>query len=214
MAYIRGEQEFYGRSFVVDASVLIPRPETELLVDLGLQAVDRAVRRGLGRPIVVDVGTGSGAIATTLALERLQALVVATDVSQSALAVARRNARRLGASVRFVVADLLAPVRGPIHVLLANLPYVPSERWPNLQPELRFEPRRALLAGATGVELIQALLQQSAERLAPQADLVLEMDEEQGDAVRSLAMQALPRAKVEILRDHAGMNRVLHALVE
>ncbi|HEY3059154.1 MAG TPA: HemK/PrmC family methyltransferase, partial [Chloroflexota bacterium] len=124
MAYVLGAREFYGREFRVDRRALIPRPETELLVELGTAAVARLQAVGVA-PTVVEVGTGSGAVAISLALEAHLA-VCATEVSRAALSLARENAEHLAAPVRFVQTDLLAGLRGPIHVLLANLSYVPS----------------------------------------------------------------------------------------
>lgn len=211
IAYLRGEQEFFGRSFEVCQDVLIPRPETELLVEQAVQALDRAVARGVEHPLVVDVGTGSGAIAITLALERPTARIVALDVDPRALALARRNARRLGAlNLWFLQADLLAPLHAPIHVLVANLPYIPAARWDRLQPELHWEPRAAILGGPTGLELIERLLEQAAPLLAPAAEALLEIDETQGPAARALASRLVPDAEVSVRQDYAGLDRLLH----
>src|SRR5205085_2983221 len=126
VAYLLGEREFYGRMFKVDRRALIPRPETELLVDLGKAAVARWRESGV-EPIVVDVGTGSGAVAVSLAAES-NVRVIATDVSLDALLLARENAANHEAQVNLAVTDLLAGLRGPLHVIVANLPYVPSTR--------------------------------------------------------------------------------------
>ena len=155
IAYLLGEREFYGRQFKVDRRALIPRPETELLVDLGLAAVARW--RTLGsEPTVVDVGTGCGAIAISVAAEA-GARVLATDMSHGALIVARENAFQHGVSVGLVQTDLLAAVRGPLHVVLANLPYVPSDR--DLPHDVKdYEPHLAIFGGARGTELIERFL--------------------------------------------------------
>ncbi|MBI4492316.1 MAG: peptide chain release factor N(5)-glutamine methyltransferase [Chloroflexi bacterium] len=211
LAYLRGEQEFYGRSFLVDGAVLIPRPETELLVEVALQACDRARARGNARPLAVDVGAGSGAVAVTVALERPWARMVALDLSARALEVARRNAQRLGAgNVCFVQADLLAPLRGPVDLLVGNLPYIPDARWPTLQPELHYEPRLAILGGPSGLELVARALDQARGLLAPGGEVALEIDETQGAAALELAARAFPNTRAVVLKDYAGLDRVLH----
>jgi len=151
LQYIRGRSDFYGREFLVDDRVLIPRPETELLVE---QAVARAPRGAR----VVDVGTGSGCIAVTLALERPDLRVVAADISVAALAVARRNRDRLGARVALVACDLLEAVKD-IDLTVSNPPYIPAADIATLQTEVRdHEPRSALTPGPRGTEIIDRLL--------------------------------------------------------
>jgi len=151
LQYIRGRCDFYGREFLVDDRVLIPRPETELLVE---QAVARAPRGAR----VVDVGTGSGCIAVTLALERPDLRVVAADISAAALAVARRNRDRLGALVALVACDLLEAVND-VDLIVSNPPYIPAADIATLQTEVRdHEPRSALTPGPRGTEVIDSLL--------------------------------------------------------
>jgi release factor glutamine methyltransferase len=155
VAYIRGVQAFYGRDFAVGPGVLIPRPETELLVDAGLAAV-----AGLPAPAVLDIGTGSGCLAITFALECPGATVVATDISAEALTIAAGNATRLGAGahVTFVHAASTAAESGPFDLVVSNPPYVPEGDREALQPEVRLhEPSTALFAGADGLDVLRAI---------------------------------------------------------
>jgi release factor glutamine methyltransferase len=206
IAYLVGEREFYGRPFFVDRRALIPRPETELLVEAALQELSR----GAPRPLVVDVGTGSGCIAATLALEAPSARVVAADLSASALSLARRNLARHGLerSVRLVCGDLLRWLGQAADLLVANLPYIPSEAWSALPPDVRdSEPRLALDGGPGGAVLIRRLLVQAA-RLGVGA-LLAELDPRHADEVRAAAQSAFPGRPVEVLADLAGRQRLL-----
>jgi release factor glutamine methyltransferase len=208
IAYLTGQREFYGRCFKVDHRALIPRPETELLVDLGNMAVAAWRKRGI-EPVVVDVGTGSGAIAVSLAAE-CGLIVVATDRSLNALLLARENAFHHHARLRLVQTDLLQGLRSPLHVVLANLPYVPSQR--TLPPDVAdFEPPLALYGGERGTELIERLLLEARPLLAPSAELCLELDEQaQAAPMATLARQLYPSAAITIRRDAGGYERVLH----
>ncbi len=209
LAYILGYRWFYGLKLQVTPDVLIPRPETETLVDLAL-AYLRAWPRP--RPRVVDVGTGSGAIALALAAHARHAWVVGTDISPRALRVATANARTLSLPVGFVLADLLTPLVGPWDVIVANLPYVGTEEAHLLDPSVRaYEPPEALWAGAHGLDLIRRLLDQVPSRLAPDGLLLLEVGYRQGSAVQALVQQALPDAVVTVHRDLGGHERVVRA---
>jgi release factor glutamine methyltransferase len=214
LAYILGTREFYGREFKVDRRALIPRPETELLVDIGKAAVARWRAMGVTQPTVVDVGAGSGSISVSLGLE-CQLAVVATDVSSGALSLARANAQRLGAGrlVNLVQTDLLAGLRGPLHVVLANLPYVPSTR--HLPPNVRdYEPPLALFGGPRGTELIERLFHEAAPLLADGAELAVELDEQdQATSVAALAHELYPLAEVAVCRDAGGYDRVVRVLL-
>jgi release factor glutamine methyltransferase len=187
LQYIRGRCDFYGREFLVDDRVLIPRPETEILVE---QAIARAPRGAR----VVDVGTGSGCIAVTLALERPDLRVVATDVSVAALAVAKRNRDRLGARVALAACDLLDAVRD-VDLIVSNPPYIPSADIATLQTEVRdHEPRNALTPGPRGTEIIERLL-------ASKFPSILEIGYGQYDALRD---------RVDgVVNDLAGIPRVV-----
>lgn len=204
VAYLTGWKEFWGRAFEVDRSVLIPRPETELLVERAL---------GLARPgdVVVDVGTGSGCIAVSLALDLPDARVVATDSSPESLAVARRNAERLGAAsrVEFLEGNLLKPVRGRARVVVANLPYIPTVELDGLEPEVRlWEPRAALDGGPDGLDPIRALLAQLSGHTAAGLVCLLEIDPRQYPALEEEVSRVLPSAAVRAWRDLSDRVRV------
>jgi release factor glutamine methyltransferase len=211
IAYLLGEREFYGRTFRSDARALIPRPETELLVEIGLAAVARWRAQGI-EPRVVDVGTGGGAVGVSVAAER-GIVIVGTDVSFEALTLARENASRFGASVRLVQADLLRSLQGPLHVVLANLPYVPSGR--SLPADVRdFEPHVAIFGGQRGTELIERLLREARSVLADGAELAVELDEEeQATPVSELAQRLYPTAEVSVCQDGGGYDRVVRLLL-
>jgi release factor glutamine methyltransferase len=207
IAYLLGEREFYGREFRTDARALIPRPETELLVELGLAAVARWRADGV-EPRVVDVGTGCGAIGVSVAAE-CGARVVGTDVSFEALTLARENAALYDARVVAVQADLLRGLRGPLHVVLANLPYVPSAR--ALPRDVAgYEPHVAIFGGERGTELIARLLHEARGVLTPGAELAMELDEEEQAApIAALARELYPSATVTIRQDAGGYERVV-----
>jgi release factor glutamine methyltransferase len=195
VAYILGRKEFRHIELLVDRRVLIPRPETELLVEVGLSLPSGAR--------VVDVGTGSGAVALALKEERPDLDVWATDVDPDALVVARENGRRLGLGVEFVLSDLLEGVSGPFDAVLTNLPYVPSGV--DLPPEIaRYEPAVALFSGPDGLDLIRRLLPVVAE--VP----LLVMEVGLAEYVASLVREA-GFGSVEILDDLAGHQRVVVA---
>lgn len=209
IAYIVGHQEFYGLDFVVDRRVLIPRPETEHVVELALNALKKIPHP---EPVLVDVGTGSGAIALALAHNTARTKIIATDISPDALAVAQLNATRLNLRerVEFRHTDLLDGITTPIDILTANLPYIPLEREAQLPREIRqYEPRLATIAGLDGLSVIRRLLNQVEQHMARASFIFLEISEEQGDAARELAQVMLPRADVEIHRDLEGMDRVV-----
>lgn len=205
VAYILGRKGFRHLELGVDTRVLIPRPETELLVEAALE-----LRPGR----VLDVGTGSGAIALAVADELPGCEVVATDTSPGALEVARANAERLGLAdrVRFIEGTL--PEDGEFDLILANLPYVAERDWSSLQPEVtRWEPREALLAGPDGLDAYRALLQESAGLLNRYADqragaLAVEVGEGQVPAVAELFREA-GFSRIEVRRDLAGIERVV-----
>ena len=201
--YITGRQEFYGRDFRVTPAVLIPRPETEHLVEA-------AIARIKPNDLVLDVGTGSGAIAITLALET-HALVFATDISAAALSVAQINARQLSAGVHYLLGNLVDAFRDrSIDVLVSNPPYVPRTDEPGLQREVRdYEPHVALFAGPTGLEVYERLIADAARVLRPGGWLLLELGYNSLDPVRAM----LQREWREITARHdlAGLPRVIAA---
>jgi len=207
VAYLTGHRAFFDLDLFVDARVLIPRPETELLVE---HALELAQRRS--QPRIVDVGTGSGAIAVSLAVHLPQAAIWAVDLSAEALAVAQVNARRYRVEERitFAQGELLSPVPGPVDLIVANLPYVSEAEFAELPPDVRcYEPRLALLAGVDGLAAIRALLNQAPPYLAPGGALVGEIGAGQGKAVLALARQAFPQARVQVLRDYTHLDRII-----
>ncbi|MGA2878347.1 MAG: peptide chain release factor N(5)-glutamine methyltransferase [Bryobacteraceae bacterium] len=201
--YITGHQEFYGRDFRVTPDVLIPRPETEHLVEAAMARIQP-------RDVVVDVGTGSGAIAISLALETT-ARVFATDISTTALTVAQANAQQLSAHVGFLACDLVDAFRDhSINVLVSNPPYVPRTDQPSLQREVRdYEPHVALFAGPTGLEVYEKLIAAAARVLRPHGWLLLELGYNSLDPVRAMLEQGW--SDLDVIPDLAGFPRVLAA---
>jgi release factor glutamine methyltransferase len=213
IAYVLGSAWFYGREFAVTPDVLVPRPETEHLVDAALDDLRaqraRAAVRGLH---VCDVGTGCGAIALTLAAEDPSLAVVASDVSEAALAVARRNAELLGIAgrVRFVQGDLAEPLAplGPFDCVVANLPYIPSAAVPSPPDPVGFEPRLALDGGDDGLALYRRLLFGLRRLVTPGGSAFLEAAPGTIERLAVLA-ESMLGAHVEIGEDYAGKERWL-----
>lgn len=202
-AYLLGWTSFRGHRFEVDRNVLIPRPETELLLEAALEVGGRLrVER------VCDIGTGSGILAVCLALETAWA-VSATDISEGALAVARRNAEALGAKVSFHHGHLLDPLPGPLGLVVSNPPYVDPADRPTLQRELGFEPADALFAADRGLALTTELLKEARRRAAP--GCVIEIGSGQGEELSRRAKD-IGWKRVAVHQDMAGHDRVLMAL--
>lgn len=210
-AYIVGFREFYGLKLACSPDALIPRPETELLVEIALDWL--AHLELSSRPVIVDVGTGNGALAIALAVNCPAASVIAIDTSAAALLLAQRNAARQGVAARisFARGDLLSPLRSGADLIVANLPYVSDADWDALAPEIRaHEPRSALVGGRTGTEAIARLLAQAPERLNARSLLLCECGDLQADALRIEAVRAFPDAWIEVRQDLAGLDRVLY----
>lgn len=198
--YIRGRCEFYGREFLVDRRVLIPRPETELLVERLVRIAPRGAR-------VVDVGAGSGCIAITLAAERPDLHVVSVDLSPGALAVAHGNATRLGVRVAFAGSDLLSACRGPFDIIASNPPYVAEGERAHMQREVvAWEPHLALFAGTKGMSVIERLLAEASRLVAPRGVVALEIGYDQATLLAELASST--GWQLEIHPDLAGIPRV------
>ncbi len=203
VAHILGQREFYGRMFRVAPATLIPRPDTELLVELALHQLQRRAR-----PAILDLGTGSGAIAISLALERPDAELSAVDFSPAALEVAQNNALALGARVIFRLGSWFAPTAEQrFDCIVSNPPYI-AENDPHLaQGDLRFEPITALAAGPDGLDDIRHIVMQAPRHLHPEGWLLLEHGYDQAPAVRSL-LEASGFKGVSSWRDLAGIERV------
>jgi release factor glutamine methyltransferase len=200
IAYILGRKGFRRLELAVDERALIPRPETELLVEVAIE---------LAPATVVDVGTGSGAVALALAAELPGAEVLATDTSAGALRLAGENAERLGLAGRVRVEHGSVPAVGGCELMLANLPYVTEAEWAGLEPEItRYEPREALVAGPTGLEAIDALLGELAVGRFAAGALALEVGAGQAATVAELTRRA-GFERVETRGDLAGIDRVV-----
>jgi release factor glutamine methyltransferase len=205
VAYIVGHREFWGREFDVSPAVLVPRPETEFIIE-------EAIEEARARPpfsTIVDVGTGSGCLAVTLALEFPAARVHATDISPAALTVARRNAERYGVEARVtcIEGDVLAAIDEPADLIVSNPPYVPSGDAGQLQPEVeRYEPHAALFGGDDGLAVIRRLIAEAPSRLAEGGRLVVEFGFGQDAGIRALAESAGWRV-VRVRDDLQGIPR-------
>ena len=203
IAYLIGWREFYGRRFAVDPAVLIPRPESELLVELALQHLGARAQA-----TVLDLGTGSGNLAVTIALERPDLEVFATDISESALACARRNARDLGARIQFKQGDWFAPVAGRrFDLIVSNPPYVADADLHLSAGDLRFEPQAALRGGPDGLACLRSLVERAPSHLWPGGWLIFEHGYDQAVACAKLLDRA-GFADVSLAKDLAGLPRV------
>ncbi len=207
-AYIVGRKEFYGIDLEVTPDALIPRPETELLVDEALRLAPD------GPCLIVDVGTGCGAIAVALATRLPRAIIYAIDSSERALALAARNVERLGlsAAVHLLHGDLLDPLPRPVDLIVANLPYVKTGDWEVSPPEIReHEPREALDGGREGTASLARLLRAAPSHLRPAGRLLAEIGWDEGDQLTEVTRRSFPTAEITVKKDLAGLDRVLVA---
>lgn len=204
--YVIGETDFMGLPIRCDARALIPRPETEVLAGCALDFL----RGRTGRPVVVDIGTGTGCLACVLALRAPQALVLARDISAPALELARANAQALGAPVEFEQADLLAGIPpGSVDLVVANPPYVATAECRRLPRTVRdFEPRLALDGGADGLRAISRLVSEAVHVLSFRGQLMMEIGEDQADAIAEIVCQTPPIQLTSLKSDYAGRARV------
>ena len=205
VAYITGVQEFWGRDFAVSPAVLIPRPETELIIEEALSMAFAAV---------ADIGTGSGCLAVTIAAAFPRAHIVATDISAPALAVARSNAQRHGVAdrIEFKETRYLDGINGPFDLIVSNPPYVTDEEYAALAPEVRsFEPRTALAAGLDGLDDVREVLACAAIRLGPGGLLLMEIGCGQAEGVRALVLGTPAMTLTRISSDLQGIPRVVIA---
>jgi release factor glutamine methyltransferase len=207
VAYLIGHREFYGIELLVDPRVLIPRPETEMLVDAALEFLEE---RAPAAQRVIDVGTGSGAIALAVALNAPEARITAVDLSPDALAVAAANVARLDGQITLCSSDLLAAVTGDADLIVANLPYIDSRSYTELDPTVRdFEPKLALEAGPQGLDAIACLLAQAPAHLAEDGLVLLEIGYNQSEWVAQLIEQTLPAFPYQIHHDYQGHPRMV-----
>ncbi|HEY91829.1 MAG TPA: peptide chain release factor N(5)-glutamine methyltransferase [Dehalococcoidia bacterium] len=204
-AYILGYREFYGRDFLVSPAVLVPRPETELLIETVLQAVKKG-----SHSTIAEVGTGCGVIAVSLALELPGVKIYATDISAPALEIARANSRKHGVADRisFLRSDLLETLSGTVDIVVANLPYIRESDLPVSGPVSR-EPRLALNGGEDGLEQIYRLCRQVKDRISSGGYLLLEVGQGQAVEVTTFLKGLLPAATIDVMQDLAGIDRVI-----
>ncbi len=223
VAYITGHKEFFGLDFLVDKRVLIPRPETEMLVELGLDEITND-QLPMTNKLLIDVGTGSGAIAIAIAtqcrMQNVECRMFATDISKDALEVAKENAKRLGVSdrIKFLHGNLLEPVFNStfytLHsslLITANLPYLTEMQWSH-SPSIQYEPKQALVADNAGLACYETLLDQLKiffEKSTVQLTLLCEMDPSQSDALSSLMRARFPGSTIQIYKDLALRDRVI-----
>lgn len=215
VAYIIGHREFYGLDFVVDRRVLIPRPETELLVECALEAGAR-LRAEDQELLLADIGTGSGAVAVSLAINLAGATIYATEASPEAMEIAALNAARHGVSgrVHLLGGDLVGPLVERVHIMVANLPYIRTGQLAYLMPEVAvYEPRIALDGGTDGLAHIRRLLERAGPWLQPRGVLLAEIGAEHGQQVLVLAKQCYPAAELKLHQDYAGLDRVVRITI-
>lgn len=204
-AYITGHREFFGMDFIVNKNVLIPRPETEILVETALEIAAK-------QPIktIADIGTGSGAIAVSLATRLKKATCYAIDISRNALSVAAENARKHGVAdkIHFIEGDLLQALPEAVDLITANLPYVKQEELGQVNT-WGHEPASALDGGVDGLDIVRRLVCQAKDKLKPGGALLLEIGANQSDAVTDLLADTFPSSRIQLISDHAGIERVV-----
>ncbi len=210
--YITGEAEFMGFDFDVNPSVLIPRPETEILVERVLTLMER---EGISEPSILDLGTGSGAIAVSLTKLSPSCKIIASDVSEEALEVGRENAAAngVGDRIEFVLSDLFERIPGKkkFDLVISNPPYIPSEDYDSLPPEVRSEPRIALDGGLKGLEFYKRIIPGAAKRLGRGGFLILEIGFGQARAIKDLLESDGSYCDIEILKDYNDIDRIVFA---
>lgn len=209
LAYILGYREFYGINLLVNPDVMIPRPETETMVEhalfMALMGMESA------QLVIADVGTGTGAIAINLAIHIPAARIYAVDLADPVLNVVSYNVHSHNVADRVTLCqgDLLEPVPEKVDLIVANLPYIPTERIPTLQPEVQWEPRVALDGGRDGLDLVRRMMSQATAKLNDQGIILLELDPEQMPVASEIALQHFPEANVTVEQDLARRDRIL-----
>jgi release factor glutamine methyltransferase len=213
LQYITGYEHFYGRKFHVNEEVLIPRPETEELVVGVLERMKK--KYGNKEITVADIGTGSGAIAITLALEHEKLNVYTVDIADESIEVAKKNAQELGARVTFLHGDLLQPFISSgikLDVVVSNPPYIPYEDWTQLSSVVKeHEPKRALVGGEDGLDFYRRFMDELPKVLQPSAIVAFEVGVGQGDIVKRMLEATFPHAAVEVVFDINGKDRMVFA---
>lgn len=214
--HLMGEDMFYGRTFMVNEHVLIPRPETEELVEHIISVANSKLTK---RPLtIVDIGTGSGVIAITLALELSGVKVYATDISPHALLVARENAQRLGADIRFLEGNYVQPLiehQLKVDILVSNPPYIAKSERDQLSRTVKeFDPEMALFADDHGLAAYKEILSLAPQVMKQSGALMFEIGYEQGEAVRELVRLHFPKSDVHVLQDLNGKDRIVSAILE
>lgn len=207
VAYLTGRKEFWSFVLEVNKDVLIPRPDTEIIVEEAL-----TVGKSFPQPNILDIGTGSGAIALALAKELPEAKIIATDISASALKIARRNARnlKLEKQIKFLKGDLFAPVKDLFDIIVSNPPYISAAEYGELPNGVKdFEPKIALWAGQTGVEFYEKLIYQSKNHLKKNGWLLMEIGAPQAEKIRRLMQDSGAFADIDVRHDYAGHDRVI-----
>ncbi len=206
LAYILGHHYFFGLDFHVNSSTLIPRPETELLVEQVLLLADE--RPNLS---IADIGTGSGIIGISLALHLPTSKIYATDLSKQAIQTAQTNAKyhKVTNNITFRIGDLFANTSDTFDIIVSNLPYIPSERIPTLDKELSWEPILALDGGIDGTQIISNLISRSRPHINPNSVILIEIDNSHGHIVRELAHKVFPASNIQIKQDLQGFDRIL-----
>lgn len=203
--YLLGYAEFYGHQFLVNEQTLIPRPETEELVELCLKENSEEPKT------VVDVGTGTGAIALSLKKDRPNWQITAIDISEEALKIAEKNAERLNAKVTFILGDGLKPVGNKkIDILVSNPPYISEDEWNLMDESVRtFEPKTALFANDNGLAIYRQLANEAKQCLKENGKIYLEIGFSQGTAVKKIFTEAFPNKDISIIKDLSGNNRIV-----
>jgi release factor glutamine methyltransferase len=211
VAYILGYKEFFGLNFDVNPSVLIPRPETELLVE---KAIEFAQQQNIR--LIADIGTGSGAIAISLAKHLPDAKIYAVDISADALKIAKANCKKHDVTdhVGPLHGNLLDPIPEPVDLIVANLPYVKNADWEQLPAGIKAnEPKSALAGGTDGLDVIKELLATAKDKLRPNGAMLLEIGYDQGEETLKLAKKYFPKATAELYTDLAGLDRVVSIVI-
>lgn len=199
--YAIGKWDFYGRTFKINQDVLIPRPETELLVE-------EILKEDLKDKSILDIGTGSGAIAISLALEAKDAKITASDISIKALEIAKLNAKDLCASVEFIESDLFENINEKFDIIVSNPPYISQKDYDNLDSELFFEPRRALLGGQNGYEIYERIVKGLKNHLKDGGKVLFEIGYDQGIIVKGL-LEDEGFTDLKVIKDYGGKDRIV-----